>query len=80
MVCGAAVLVSGRSVADEGFSEVGEEVMAVWGTETAAQRDLEERHRRSCEREIERIRETAPEHHKPDIDRLWELVREASTS
>lgn len=43
----------------------------------------EEIKRLHCEErlpEIEKIRDAAPEHHKPDIDRLWELIRDAATS
>jgi len=48
------------------------------GTYSNTEEAIMESHRTERLPEIERIRETVPEHQKADVDRLWELVREAA--
>jgi hypothetical protein len=36
-------------------------------------------HREQGLKRIEQLRETADEREKPDLDRLWQLIREAAT-
>lgn len=48
--------------------------------ETVAQEAMRKQHAGERLEDIDRIRDEAPEHHKADIDRLWELVRDAAQS
>lgn len=45
---------------------------------TQAQEAIQAKHREENLKELERIKEELPEHQKADVDRLWELIKEAS--